>query len=322
MEGRLGQRMRRILLMLPYAINNPGIGVEELASRFEVSKRKVIDDLNLVFLCGLPGYGPGDLIDVAIDEDRVYVGTADYFSAPLRLTPAEALALYAGAQALVSLPDMQGADALKRALVKLGRALGIEDDGGRGAIRLELLPGPAGHLARLRRSLEERKRVRIEYMSAASGALTERVVEPWGLIVAWGRSYLVGWDRRSDDERMFRIDRVKSVEVLDAAASIPADFDPERYSRAFVDRGEGPVVSFEVSPEVARWFADYYPVRSMRRLADGWHGVRLAAASDHWAATVVLRLGAAVRAVEPQTVATRASELARAIVRKTRQASV
>ncbi|HWL65262.1 MAG TPA: protein pafC, partial [Actinomycetota bacterium] len=95
-SGRLGRRLSRILLLLPYAIQHPGVTVGELAGKFGIDKRDLLDDLNLVFLCGLPGYGPGDLIDVDLDEDRVYVRMADYFAAPLRLAPAEALVLYAG----------------------------------------------------------------------------------------------------------------------------------------------------------------------------------------------------------------------------------
>ncbi|MDQ4027963.1 MAG: hypothetical protein M3214_07955, partial [Actinomycetota bacterium] len=79
--GRLGRRLRRILVMLPYAIRHPGISVDDLSRKFSVRRQELIDDLNLVFLCGLPGYGPGDLIDVTLDEDHVYVRMADYFSA-------------------------------------------------------------------------------------------------------------------------------------------------------------------------------------------------------------------------------------------------
>ncbi|MEA2447500.1 MAG: proteasome accessory factor, partial [Actinomycetota bacterium] len=116
-SGRLGRRLGRILLLLPYAIQHPGVSVGELARKFDVDKRDLLDDLQLVFMCGLPGYGPGDLIDVDLDEDRVYIRMADYFAAPLRLSPAEALVLYAGTAALAALPGMEEAGALKSALV-------------------------------------------------------------------------------------------------------------------------------------------------------------------------------------------------------------
>jgi proteasome accessory factor C len=311
--GRLGRRLRRILLMLPYAIRHPGVSVEELARKFGVPKRDLLDDLNLVFLCGLPGYGPGDLIDVMLEEDRVYVRMADYFSAPLRLSPAEALSIYAGGTALLTLPDMEGAEALKGALGKLGRALGAHSDDGLGGIQVRLEPSPATHLQALRDALNEHKRVRLEYFSASRGELTTRTVDPWGLIVALGRWYFVGLDHLSEEERMFRVDRVKSAEVIDEGAPVPSDFDPERYRGAFSGRSGAHTLSMEISPAAARWFEDYYPVQESRSLKDGWRRVVLASGGDRWAATLVLRLGSEARSVEPERVVNEARRIATAM---------
>ncbi len=317
--GRVGRRLQRILLLLPYAIHHPGVSVDELSRKFNVPKRELIGDLELVFLCGLPGYGPGDLIDVSIDDDRVHVRMADYFAAPLRFTPAEALTLYAGAAALVDSPGMEEADALRRALQKLGRALGVYRDGSDGAeIDVQLASTPGGHLETLEDALLSRRRVRLEYFSATRGELTGRVVDPWGLIAALGRWYLVGWDHLSADERMFRTDRMKDVDVLDEPADVPEDFDPEVYRHAFRERGDEATLTMEISPEVARWFADYYHPRSSEALEDGWHRVELAATTRRWAATLLLQLGAGARAVEPRETLEEARRLAAGIAERYR----
>jgi proteasome accessory factor C len=310
--GRLGRRLRRILVVLPYAIRHPGVRVEELARKFSVKKQDLIDDLNLVFLCGLPGYGPGDLIDVTLDEDRVYVRMADYFSAPLRLTPAEALTLYAGGAALAQLPDMTQADALNRALRKLGRALGTESGNGASAVTVALEGGPHAHMRVLNEALSQKRRVELEYFSASRAVLTTRAVDPWALIAALGRWYLVGWDHLAADERMFRVDRIKRATVLDEPAPVPDDFDPQRYRGAFRESDDAAVV-FEISPAAARWFEDYYPVRAATTLDDGWRRVELASSSDRWAATLALRLGRHVRSIEPDSVVEEAHSLAREI---------
>jgi proteasome accessory factor C len=224
--GRLGRRLSRILLLLPYAIQHPGVSVDELSKKFNVRKGEILDDLNLVFLCGLPGYGPGDLIDVMFDDDRIFVRMADYFAAPLRLTPSEALALYAGTAAIAELPGMEGADALKRALAKLGRALGTGLEGDGAGIGVKVDPGPSEHMEALQRALSAQRRVHLEYRSASRGELSDRDVDPWGLIAAMGHWYLVGHDHLSGEERMFRVDRIKEVAVTDEAASVPEDFDP------------------------------------------------------------------------------------------------
>ena len=313
-EGRLSRRLRRILLLLPYAISHPGVRIDELARKFDVKRRDLIEDLNLVFLCGLPGYGPGDLIDATIDEDRVYVRMADYFGAPLRLTPAEALALYAGGGALAALPGMEEADSLKRGLAKLGRALGAEDSAGETpGIAVQIDTSPAGHLEAIQRALAEQKQVELDYFSASRGEFTTRTIDPWGLIASVGRWYLVAFDHSSEDERMFRADRIKNVTMLETDASVPEDFTPEKYRGAFVDRPEERTVTFEISPAAARWFEDYYPVRAAKTLADEWREVVLASSGDRWPALLVLRLGYDVRNIQPESVLATAQELARAI---------
>jgi proteasome accessory factor C len=311
-EGRLAARLRRILVMLPYAIHHPGVSVDELARKFGTSKGDLIEDLELLFMCGLPGYGPGDLIDVSYEEDRVYVRMADYFAAPLRLTPAEAIALYAGSAAIAALPEMAEADALRRALAKLGRALGAssQDDPG---IEVQLAAGSAEHLKQLQRALAGDRQIRLEYLSASTGELTSRTVDPWGLVATVGHWYLIGWDHLRSDERMFRTDRIKSVEVLEATASVPEDFDAAAYQGAFVGRSGQHSFSIEISPAAATWFEDYYPVTSSTELADDWRQVQLQTADPRWAASLILQLGPDVRAIRPASVLDATRSLARSI---------
>ena len=307
----LDKRLTRILLLIPYLLKNPGTTTGELAELFGVAEEVLSEDLQLVYVCGLPGYGPGDLIDVSFTGDQVFVDTADYFGAPLRLTAAEALALYAGGQAVLELPGMQEAGALRRALGKLGTALGA----GRpeSSVEVHLAGGPAGHMEVLGRALRDSRRVRLEYFSASRAALTERTIDPWGLVATLGRWYLVAFDHLSSEERMFRVDRIKGAELLDERAEVPTDFDPSSYREVFRARPEQEVLSFEISPETSGWFVDSYPCRSVSELDDGWFRVELVAGGRAGAAALLLRLGPHVRAVEPDELRLEARKLAAAI---------
>lgn len=311
-QSRLSRRLARILSLLPYAIQNPGVTVDELAARFKTSKDDLRADLDLVFMCGLPGYTPADLIEVDYEGDHVYIRAGDYFGAPLNLTPAEGLALYAGASALTNLPELAQADALERALAKLGRALGVSEEGS--AIQVPVETGSPEHLQVLQDAIADEKRVRIEYMSASRGELTERDVDPWGLIAALGHWYVVGHDHLTDEERMFRTDRMKSVAKLADAAPPPTGFDPEKYRGAFIGSDSDRRVSFEISPPVADWFMDYYPVMSSEPVDGGWRRVTLAIGGTRWAATLLLKLGDQIRNVEPAEMRAAARELAEEMI--------
>ena len=99
---RTAKRLNRILAMLPWVIAHPGASVDKVCERFDYTRAELAADLDLVFVCGLPGYGPGDLMVAYIDEDEVVVELADYFANPVRLTPPEALSLLAAGMALLS----------------------------------------------------------------------------------------------------------------------------------------------------------------------------------------------------------------------------
>ncbi|MDH3540840.1 MAG: WYL domain-containing protein, partial [Acidimicrobiia bacterium] len=181
-SAKTAKRLTRILSMLPYVIANPGVSVDELSSRFGYRRKELIDDLNLVFLTGLPGYGPGDLIDASIEDDEVYVDTADYFSRPLRVTPPEALALLAAGMALTSAG--QGPPALESAITKLSAVVAPQAEGG----LIVDLKEPE-FVALLREGVDSHRVVTLTYTALGSGQTTERQVEPWSVFSANGNWY-------------------------------------------------------------------------------------------------------------------------------------
>src|SRR5262245_32359690 len=79
--GTAATRLRRILAVVPYVIRHPGVRLRDLCALFDLQENDLAQDLNLLFLAGVPPYGPGDLIDVEIDEDGgVWIGMAEYFA--------------------------------------------------------------------------------------------------------------------------------------------------------------------------------------------------------------------------------------------------
>src|SRR5437899_5148418 len=120
------ERLGRMLVIVPYLVQHPGTSLESASGIFDVPRDQLRRDLDLLFMSGLPPYGPGDLIDVEVDEGRVWISMADYFSRPVRLTRSEALALYLRGKALLGAPGLEEAPALASALERLEESLGRE----------------------------------------------------------------------------------------------------------------------------------------------------------------------------------------------------
>src|SRR5947199_10787777 len=87
------ERMPRLLALVPYLLARPGIRIDDAARDFGVSAKQLRRDLELLWMCGLPGYGPGDLIDLSFEGDAVTVTFDAGMNRPLRLTGGEATAL-------------------------------------------------------------------------------------------------------------------------------------------------------------------------------------------------------------------------------------
>jgi proteasome accessory factor C len=306
--SKAAERLRRLLVIVPYLVQHPGTRLSELGRLFGVDEGELLEDLGRLFLSGLPPYGPGDLIGVDIEDGRVWIDMADYFSRPLRLTRPETLALYLRATALAGTPGVAESPALASAIGKLGDALG-PDTLGEVAGHVEAAGGgrPAIALETIRQAVARRERLRIEYYAHSSAEITEREIDPESVFLAIGHWYVVAWDHRSDEERLFRADRIRS------AAPTGEGFEPrglEGAGRSLYTPSERDVdVRLRLGPD-ARWVAEYYATSEVSELGDGRLEVVLPAARLEWLARVLLRLGPDVEVIEPEVLKDRLRDLA------------
>jgi proteasome accessory factor C len=306
--SRASDRLRRLLVLVPYLVKHPGTELAEITRLFGVREDELTSDLNLLFVSGLPPYGPGDLIGVAIEDERVWIDMADYFSRPLRLTRAEALALYLRGTALAVTPGLREATALASALRKLEERLGPETLGEL-AERVEAAEGgrPADTLDALRKAVAGNERVRIEYYAASTAETTAREVDPEEVFFAIGNWYVAAFDHRSGEERLFRADRIRSVEPTGEA------FEPRGLAgagRALYTPTERDVPVRLLLHPAARWVSEYYEVDTETETPTGDLEVQLPASRLEWVARLVLRLGGEAEVLGPPELKGRVRELA------------
>jgi proteasome accessory factor C len=305
MSGGARDQVGRLLALVPYIQSREEVPVEQAAADFGVTPAQIVKDLNVLWFCGLPGLGMGDLIDVDMDaldsEGVIRVSNADYLSRPLRLGSSEASALIVALRALRDASDDSVRPIVDRTLAKLEAAAG---DGAALAAQVDVrVSSHEAEVTRLRSTLahavEEGRQVRLGYYVPARDEATERTVDPLRLVSAEGNTYLQAWCHLAEDQRLFRLDRVSSAEVLDTAVDDHSDMQPRDLAAGlFQPSPDDVLVTLRLDPET-RWVAEYYPVESTEELPGGGLRVTLRAGDTEWLTRLMLRIGDAAEVEEP-----------------------
>lgn len=304
-------RLPRLLALVPYLQARPNIAVAQAAADFGVTEQQLRRDLTLLWMCGLPGHGPGDLIDLSFEGETVSVIFDAGMSRPLRLTAEEALALVVALRTLAETPGLADSDAVQRALAKVESAAGgvVADD----TVAVELETAER-MLPALAKAVDERRALRLRYYSASRDETTDRVVDPVRLFDADGRTYLEAWCRQAEGMRVFRVDRVDDVELLDEPANVPADVPLRDVSEGvYQPATEHLLVELRLG-EAYAWVADYYAIESSDASVDGRLRISLRVADPAWVRALVLGSAGQVEVLSPDWLAEEIrSEAARAL---------
>ncbi len=284
-------QVSRMLALVPYIARRPGVSIAELAGEFGVRTDQITADLNLLMVCGAPGYYPNDLIDVVLDEEGGTVSIAydAGIERPVRLSPDEAVTLTVALRALGDLPDLLDSDAVHSALAKLEQAAG----GPVPAVEVAAAD-PAPALGTVRRALDGSHRLWMRYYTASRDEVTEREVDPIRLLVVDGHAYLEGYCHSAEAVRRFRVDRIDEARVLDVPAQPPLWVNDDVPTALFTPDRNAEPVTIRLAPSV-KWVAEYYLMDEVTEMDDppGALRVRMRAASDEWLVRLVLSLGSA-----------------------------
>ncbi|MBI2245741.1 MAG: WYL domain-containing protein, partial [Nocardioides sp.] len=272
-----------------------------------VTPDQLLGDLKVLLMCGLPGGYPDDLIDVDLDaregpeaDGVIRVSNADYLSRPLRLSPTEATAIIVALRALRSGAGEETSEVVDRALGKL-EAAAAEGSAARridpGEVDLQRLDQVRLE-ADLQDAVARARQVRFSYFVPSRDEQSERVVDPRGIVSAHGFTYLDAWCHSARAPRLFRLDRIRDAEVLDAPVSTAPEA-PRDLSEGLFKRSEDTTLVTLRVDRPARWIVDYYPVEAVRPRRDGALDVDLLVADQRWLQRLLLRLAPHARVVSP-----------------------
>jgi proteasome accessory factor C len=217
------QRIGRMLTLVPWLATRPGVTLTETAAHFGITRETLEADLWQVILCGVPGYGPDQLVDIDFwDGGAIHVHDAQTLTAPLRLSPEESTAIVLGLHALAQTPALEGREAVVSAAAKIQAALDLWDE----SVIVPTASPPAEIVDAIQRAIEDGRPLTLEYGSA-DGSVTVRDVWPRHVLTIDGYTYVTGWCARAESVRTFRVDRILRAECASEGGHAPeGDNDP------------------------------------------------------------------------------------------------
>lgn len=308
------EQVGRLLTLVPYLHARGGVSLADAADALGVSPEQLLKDLKVLFMCGLPGGYPDDLIDVDLDalesddgevrrDGVVRVSNADYLDRPLRLTPTEASAVIVALRALRAGAGVDTVGIVDRVLAKLEEAAASGPVG----VPLDAAPDDPHRDAELvaltavlRDAVARHQQVEIDYYVPTRDEQSERVVDPRGLVEHNGFTYLDGWCHSAEAPRLFRLDRISAARVL-AAPVVTERVAPRDLTSGIFARNDDDttLVTLLLGP-AARWVIEYYPVEAVRPTGDeGNVEVDLLVADERWLTKLLLRLAPNASVVAP-----------------------
>lgn len=284
-------RLARILSMVPWIASQDWPRIDEVCERFDITREELVADLNVVFVVGLYPYTPESLIEVDFDDEHVSIAYTNFFERPLRLSKEEALAILTAGVLSSRQPGHDPDGPLARGLAKVADAIDIDLDDDLGVVVDE---ATAATQQLLDRAIRDATVVHLAYFSHSRNERTERDVEPLRLFTSDGVRYLDAHCRLTDEDRIFRLDRVLEATATDES------FDPgavPTHDDAFVPSPDLPRVVIEIGPEHA-WLLDQYPHEDVETLASGRTRVRLVIGARPWLERLLVQLGPSAQVIE------------------------
>ncbi len=288
--ARLLALMTRLLAACGDAVHTT-VPVSDLRTALNIDRKVLDEDLTLL---NLINFGGGCYALYAkIEGDAVAVTRETYgdrFARPARLSPLEAKALLWALEFIGDRLPVEADDALLSARAKVEQAIGTDNLPEVEIGRVQ--NANAAVSMAINHALRDDHKLEIEYWTEARGALNTRTIEPHLLVNARDAWYLVAFCHQANDQRTFRVDRIRSATVLAEHFSRRGEIMASGPYLPFGDRAEGPPAiaqsaSVWCSASLARWMIEEHP--SWERHVDGSVIVEIPYASQEWMVKEVLK---------------------------------
>lgn len=299
-QTRAMNRTDRLVAMVLFLQGRRVVRAEEMARHFEVTVRTVYRDIVALGEAGVPVVGEAGV---------GYSLVKGYHLPPVMFTAEEAVALFVGGEMVKQFADASMAKPMELALLKIRSVLPLDrrDDLDRLA-RATAIYGetrsPAGldqrTLLPIQQAIVSRRVLRMTYHGRERNADTVRDVEPLGVTFRGGAWYLVAWCRLRKDFRYFKLERLRSLDVLNERFATRPDFSLRKFLEQNATARGGIAARIWLSGDaIERARRENSAAITTERPARGGFEVELKTFSLEWLARWMLSFGPEAEALAP-----------------------
>jgi len=286
-----------------------GIGIENMAEEMGCTTRTVRRDLEALESTGFPLY-----TEEVEGEVRWKLLNAFKNAPHTPFTITEILSLYFSRDLLKVLKGTPFYESIESVLDKIRKTISPETLEHLGKLEQSFFVAQRKHkdygrfkgfLDKLIDATAQSKTVEIKYHTMHSDKTTVRKVDPYKMWYFDHTFFLIGRCHRADEVRMFVVDRIKTLKILDTGFRIPSDFSVEDYMKdSFgVIHGKKSKVVIRFDKEVAGYIKEriWHPSQKIKQNKDGTITTTFTIAGTNEIKYWVLSYGHHAEITEPQS---------------------
>ena len=250
MVDNAANRALRTMDLIPYILENPGVSIIKLAKQFSVTEKQIESDLQLVFMCGLPGYTPYELIDLIFEDGVVSIIDPQVLDKPRRFTKSELVVIALGLQLL---GELSASDSARLSKIKL-LSNKIIQLGGSNSIIFAPSSSKSPFVEVISKAITNKKSLTMQYQSLVKDEVSIRTIFPHNLYFMNGNLYLSAMDLAAKADRVFKVELIKTCEVGNDISSeivnennstIEVILDVQKTYKNFIERNSSIITAVE-----------------------------------------------------------------------------
>lgn len=305
MAEQVSERISRLLALVPWLAKRPGITLTQTAEHFGISIETLTKDLWQLVLCGLPGYGPDQLVDIDFwDDDRIWVQDPQTLAVPMRISSEEAIALSIALRRMNQIPGVSEKDTINRLIAKM--------DAVTGSAMSVVTTSSADQTAQgelIESALANDLSLSFDYSSAKDN-YSHRNVAPIRVFSVDDYVYLAAWCEQAEAVRSFRFDRIANVRTAEALFHGQIDLTAE--VTGLSDLELAPKALIRIDSDIA-WVTEEVWVRQVPDphgiINEGHILITVPYLSKEWLIRWIMSMGGAATVLEPIEFAQEISQL-------------